>query len=583
MVKGIRLIPTAGYLRVSDDDKQVASIPDQRTAVLDYAARHGYEIIRWYIDEGISGDDTENREAFLRMRDDTKDRGDFKAVLSWSQDRFGRFNQMDAGYWTYPFRKAGVYLVTCDMGRIDWETDEGQLIYGVNQMGKHKFLKDLSRNVARGQLEAAKKGSWLGSRPYGYRIVGPKKDKRLIYGDPSKVVIVQRIFREYVVLGLSRSEIARRLNAEGVVCPGGPAHRWRHDSVRVILENPAYCGDVVDYRYSYGKYHQVHGEQITKGGKRQRNPKEDWVITKNKHEAIIDRPTWESAQALLARGKTGRSKYSPEENPYVFSGMLRCGKCGANLNGLKNGKGHRYYECRAHFYHGVEHCLGTAVREDRLLKELGTFLMDWLGIDGDALGEAAYNGALKPEDVPEAFKKVHKLIVPPPRPQKERDRLSKELKQIVNRLAKARANLPLLDAENIPAAQAVIRQLDARRQEIDKELAESKPPMEADVNRLVLGTIDSLYTLATGCLKLAQKDEPGWHTFSTIKDEAPGNIRRFFGLGYFIRIHTKRSGKGSGVRHRFIKGELVFQPIGGKGSEKVVGVNAGELNPHHQV
>src|SRR5262249_4842820 len=151
------------------------------------------------------------------------------------------FDQLEAGFWIHPLRKAGVYLVTCDAGRVDWDSPEGQLIYGVNQMGKNKFLKDLSRNVIRGQLEAAKNGSWLGSRPYAYRIVGPKKNKHLEFGDPVEVGIVRRIYREYVVEGRSLTEIADRLNADGVRPPHGMARRWRYDTVRGILWNPAYC------------------------------------------------------------------------------------------------------------------------------------------------------------------------------------------------------------------------------------------------------------------------------------------------------------------------------------------------------
>jgi DNA invertase Pin-like site-specific DNA recombinase len=478
--KNKRLVPAVGYARRSSaNDSQETSIPDQIAAVESYAPQHGYKLLRWYKDDAISGDDTENREEFKRMRDDAQDRGDFEAILCWNQDRFGRFDQIEAGWWIHPLRKAGVYLVTCDMGRIDWESPEGQLIYNVNQMGKHKFLKDHSANVVRGQSEAAKKGSWLGSIPYAYRLVGPKKDKKFVLDDPAKVAIVRRIYREWVDELRSLSEIAARLNAEGVVPPSGPRFKWRYDSVKTILINPAYCGDVVSYRYSYGKYHQVHGAEIVKGGRRQRNPEKDWVIRRDRHEAIVDRDTWEKAQDLIAKNKTNRGRRKEEDNAYVFSGLLRCGKCGGNLNGVRNCKGHQYYKCCNSHYRGPDFCDGSSVREDRLLRELAQSLMDWLEIDGEGLGLAAWYGALKPEDVPEAFAKVRKLIVPPPRPKSERKLLEKEHKQLTDRIATARSNLVLLDPENIPAAQETIRQFDARRLEIDKELSACKPRARA--------------------------------------------------------------------------------------------------------
>ena len=45
----------AGYVRRSTDDKQADSIDIQKEEVLAYAARHGYEIVRWYVDDGVSG------------------------------------------------------------------------------------------------------------------------------------------------------------------------------------------------------------------------------------------------------------------------------------------------------------------------------------------------------------------------------------------------------------------------------------------------------------------------------------------------------------------------------------------------
>ena len=73
------LIPAVGYLRRSTD-KQEKSIVDQRQAILQYAEEHGYRIIGWYIDDGISGDATEKRLDFKRMRDDAG-RGEFSRAL----------------------------------------------------------------------------------------------------------------------------------------------------------------------------------------------------------------------------------------------------------------------------------------------------------------------------------------------------------------------------------------------------------------------------------------------------------------------------------------------------------------------
>src|SRR5947209_4391932 len=98
---GTEWIWVVAYYRMSDD-KQEASIPAQRAEVQAYAAKHGYRIIREYVDKGISGDATEQRLEFQQMLRDATDKGDFQAVLCWDQDRFGRFDPLEAGYWIKP-------------------------------------------------------------------------------------------------------------------------------------------------------------------------------------------------------------------------------------------------------------------------------------------------------------------------------------------------------------------------------------------------------------------------------------------------------------------------------------------------
>ena len=170
------MIPAVAYYRMSTD-RQETSIPAQRSEIRNYAKKHGYEVVREYRDEGISGDATEKRVEFQKMLRDAKERRDFEVVLCWDQDRFGRFDPLEAGYWIKPLRDAGVRLETVAQGRIDWEDFAGRIIYAVQQEGKHAFLRDLSRNATRGQIHAAREGKRVGGPPpYGCEI----QDQRLI-------------------------------------------------------------------------------------------------------------------------------------------------------------------------------------------------------------------------------------------------------------------------------------------------------------------------------------------------------------------------------------------------------------------
>ncbi len=61
----------SSYLRMSDE-RQEHSIPAQREELLRYAEKHNYRVLREYLDEAISGDDTGRRVGFLRMREDSQ-------------------------------------------------------------------------------------------------------------------------------------------------------------------------------------------------------------------------------------------------------------------------------------------------------------------------------------------------------------------------------------------------------------------------------------------------------------------------------------------------------------------------------
>jgi site-specific DNA recombinase len=129
-LRGPQLIPAVAYLRRSTS-RQEKSLEDQRTEIERYAAANGYRILRWFQDDGISGDATERRTGFLALHKSACDSRDFDVILVWDQDRFGRFDSMEAGYWIHPLRKAGVGLVSVTEGPINWGDFTGRVMYSL--------------------------------------------------------------------------------------------------------------------------------------------------------------------------------------------------------------------------------------------------------------------------------------------------------------------------------------------------------------------------------------------------------------------------------------------------------------------
>lgn len=83
--------------------------------------------------------------------------------------------------------------------------------------------------------------------------------------------------------------------------------RWRYDGVSWLLENVAYMGTYRHNVNSRSKYHGYRQGAIVPGGKSGRNDESDWIVIHDHHPAIIDQETFDRAQAILAKGKTGRS------------------------------------------------------------------------------------------------------------------------------------------------------------------------------------------------------------------------------------------------------------------------------------
>jgi DNA invertase Pin-like site-specific DNA recombinase len=584
-----KLIPAVAYLRRSTE-RQEESLEQQRTAVQKYADEKGYRIVREYKDDGISGDSTDQRTGFLQMIEDAR-LGDFRAIICWDQKRFGRFDSIEAGYYCFPLKRAGVVLALVNGGVIDFNDHTSRIVANVMQEGAHQDNRGHAANVTRGMQTSLDNGSWVGSVPYAGRLEGKKHHKNLVFDDPHKVAIVRRIFRQYVHEGRSMNAIAAGLDADHIPNPHGLVHAtggrpaWRFDSVKTILENPAYAGDYRARHYVHAKYHTRGPAGMEKtDGKRRRRPPSEWVIVRDHHEALIDRETFEAAQVLLAQGKTGRSKhYEGDEHPFVLHGLLRCGKCGCPMWGMKGGKNAliRYYDCSNSRYNGKSACPGTRVRESRVLHDIADHLLrEFFGtLDGEALSWRAERKELQPADLPRAFARVKALVAPPRRPAADRKRMERQAKELDATIEQARRNLAhARDPENIAVMEDEIRTMKETREELAAELRR-RPPSEQDVNAEATEVLRALYWMALYFRVAAEQAGLTEEERQELYEGRPmfalsnpsATLRPFLRKIAGITCHTRIEGKGTRTRHVFEGGEIGFKPVGPV---------TGNLDPH---
>lgn len=102
-------------------------------------------------------------------------------------------------------------------------------------------------------------------------------------------------------------------------CDMSDPYNWRDCTIRSILMKPEYIGKTVNFR-TYSKSY--------KDKTRRRNDKDNWSITEDTQEPIIDEHTWNLVQQLTKTRR--RIDNLGEANP--LTGLLFCADCGAKMH-----------------------------------------------------------------------------------------------------------------------------------------------------------------------------------------------------------------------------------------------------------
>jgi DNA invertase Pin-like site-specific DNA recombinase len=497
-------LPAAAYIRMSSD-QQEGSPAQQRAALPKLASEYGYRIVREYVDEGISGAESKKRPQFMQMIADAQ-AGKFKAILLWDQDRFARFDPMEANHYWHLLREAGVEIITVAQGRLNWDDLGGWLTASINQHAKNQYLHDLARNTTRGKIENAKAGRPNNRPPWGYdRAFYDAAGKlvcRAIWGDPFKkspnwktvpiisedaaiVGCIRRIFKEYSE-GSSLRAIVTKLNAEGVPSPTGKT--WKSICARAILENPAYMGDLRYGETTKGKFCNI-GDDMRPVKAGERSGGKAVIYREGAWKGIIDRKTFEACQRRLI---ANRSRTRSRNATYLLSSILRCGHCGGQVVGKTSrrwGNTYRSYVCSGHANRG--NCAHRATPADALEQAAIAMVQDELFSDAnlERLQKAVRAEAKARSKAPSADSA--------PALKKQVDKLRKQIERGVENLAKA-------DPEDFAAVQTLLRQWRAELVAVEAQIRPVAASSEKDVEKV----IRTAMAAAKGLLRALRDAEP---------------------------------------------------------------------------
>ena len=295
-------IPAAEYVRMSDEAQQY-SIENQKDAIREYAAKHGFEIIKTYADVGKSGLTTKHRSGLRALLSDViTGKPNYQAVLIYDVSRWGRFlNNDEAAHYEFLCSSSGIPLHYCAEPFFNDGTTTSSLLKALKRSMAAEFSRELGEKVFRGKTRLVRLGFWVGGRPgFGYRrmmisaegkpkqMLKPGERKNLttdrvtlVRGPAEEVDCVRRMF-VMASGGYGYSAIARDLNQKGMIRNGKP---WRAVTVSQIITNPKYSGWNIWYRT----------DQRLSIARKLVNP-EDWIRQPRVFPPLVDQETFDKAQ-----------------------------------------------------------------------------------------------------------------------------------------------------------------------------------------------------------------------------------------------------------------------------------------------
>ena len=365
------------YMRLSKDDdgtSESASIMTQRKMLRSYAADNGYLVFDEYVDDGWSGTNFD-RPDFKRMIADIE-AGKVNLVLTKDLSRLGR-DYIAAGQYTeIYFPSKGVRYIAINDGYDSDSpyTDIAPFKNVINEM----YARDTSKKIRSAFTTKMRDGAYIAAfAPYGYQ--KDPADKNHLVVDTQSGEIVKQIFR-LAANGALPIEIARTLNAQGTPSPAvyrcmthegldvnqySQRQEWTSATITKMLRNVVYLGHTAQgktTRVSFKSHLTVS------------NPRDEWIVVENTHEALVDAETFD----LVRRRSALRTCEKKGAFYNLFSGIAKCADCGKNMSATGTRKkgspanltcgGYKLYgadECRNHFidYNVLYEIVLTSLKE----------------------------------------------------------------------------------------------------------------------------------------------------------------------------------------------------------------------------
>ena len=338
------------YARVSTEhEAQLSALENQKDWYKPILEQHPeWNVVRMYVDEGITGTSAKKRQHFMEMIDDADD-GEFDLILTREVSRFAR-NTVDTLQYTRRLKAKGVevFFINDNIKTFD---GDGELRLTIMATLAQDESRKTSIRVKSGQQTSMENGVYYGNgNILGYRrketIDDDNKKKVEFLIEPEQAKTVRMIYDMYLD-GVGLRTIQFKLEQAGRLTAMGKTN-WHMSNISKILKNSFYCGIITYHKQWTPDY--LEQKKINNIGDM------EFTTVMGTHEPIVTEEEFARVQKILGKrqrenpeSKAGKKRVFGEKPPSdVWTELMIC-ECGHRFNRKvwhRNGDEIQYgYQC----------------------------------------------------------------------------------------------------------------------------------------------------------------------------------------------------------------------------------------------
>ncbi len=247
------MIKTGIYIRVSTEEqaKEGFSINAQKEKLTSYSKINNWDNITYYIDDGLSGKNINERPNIIKLINDVKNK-EINNVLIYKLDRLTRsvkdlINLIEI----FETNNCSFNSIT---EKLDTSTAVGRMFIKIIGTFAEFERENLAERISLGYEQKTKEGNYTNTNGvYGYDYI----NGNLIINNQEKE-LVNNIYNLYLK-GYSMLQIASKLNKENI--PTKRNGKWYQSTIKSILTNPLYIGKIRYGLHKKNKSFLVIGKQ----------------------------------------------------------------------------------------------------------------------------------------------------------------------------------------------------------------------------------------------------------------------------------------------------------------------------------